>query len=133
MLLGFGLMRSFGDGATLWRARVLLKAGHAQPSHMETALERLRDMLSERSGEAEPWDVGGEFGTGETGDATIGASFWVRADDVGAAARIAVATMTSTTEAVTGERHSLYEVNLVPRDAVVMPGGQAVVFRRIET
>jgi hypothetical protein len=127
------LMRWFGDGPTLWRVRVVLKAGNAQPGHIETTVERLRGLLAERPGEADPWDVGGEFGQGETGDATIGASFWVRAADVGAAARFAVTTMTATCEAVTGERHGLYEVNLVPHDAVVRPSGQTAVFRRLET
>ena len=112
-------MRWFGDGPTLWRVRVILEAGHAQLGHLEMLLERLRHLLSDRQGEADPWDLGGEFARGEVDEATIGASFWVRAEEIGEAARLAVATLTSTCEAVTGERHSLYEINLVPDDAVV--------------
>jgi hypothetical protein len=85
--------------------------------------------------EADPWDVGAELGTGETGDATIGACFWVRAEDVGAAARTAVTTMMSNCEAVTGETHGLYEVNLVPHDAWVtmMSSAETAVLRRVGT
>ena len=113
-------MRWFGDGLTLWRVRVTLRAGRAQRSHLERLLERLRDMLSERPGEADPWDLCGELAMAGIHEATIGASFWVRAEDIGAAARLAVATMTSSLDAVTVERHSLYEINLVPADAVLM-------------
>lgn len=120
-------MRCFGDGPTLWRVSVILRAEGGRRGHMDRLLERLRDLLSERPGEAEPWDLRGRLGTGETGDATIGACFWVRAEDVGAAARIALAT--------TGTRHGLYEVDLMPYDAWVSmrSGVQTVVLRRDET
>lgn len=76
-------------------------------------------MLSQPPGETEPCDLGGEFARGDVYEPTIGASFWVRAEDIGAAAQLAVSVMTSNLEAVTGQQHDVYEVNLVPHEAVV--------------
>ena len=71
-------------------------------------------------GSAKNFDLCTEAGIGETGDTTIGANYWVRADDVGEAARIAVSTMELSVQAAGAASRGLYEVTVVPRHAVVV-------------
>lgn len=65
--------------------------------------------------------VGADQGTGATRRNVVGLSFWVRADDVGGAATTAldVARRAGRGEGIGPE---LYDVVVIPRAAVVLPG-----------
>lgn len=115
-------VRAFGTGAEFWRVRAVVLAAGATQHDMSALVDRLRGRLGEQPEDSDGWRVGGEFGTGETGEETIGASFWVAADDVGSAAATAVETLTIECEALTGRSHLLYEVLVVPHTATVSPG-----------
>lgn len=110
-------MRSIGDGPSLWRVRVAVTGKRVEPDLAESVMRYLESTLT---GEQEPFDIGADFADGETGSPIVGASFWVRAADVGAAALLAVVSMMTSYQAVTSERPSLYEVELVPREAVLL-------------
>lgn len=52
----------------------------------------------------------------------VGLVFWVAADDVGDAARLAVDTAQRATAAVDGRAAELYDVTVIPELAVARPG-----------
>ena len=110
-------MRSIGDGTDLWYVRVVMKTDEANADAGARLLPHLENLLT---GAREDFDLCTEVGIGETGDTTIGANYWVRADDVGEAARIAVRTMELSVQAAGVASRGLYEVTVVPRHAVVV-------------
>lgn len=66
-------------------------------------------------------DVGGDQGLGVTGRPVVGLLFWVDADDVGEAATMAVRAARRT-GAAHGVGPDLYDVTVIPMEAVVRPG-----------
>ncbi len=115
-------MQAFGSGVEYWRVRVAVLANGSTLGDMEALIEHLRRDLEALPGSRDGWGVGGEFSIGETGEPVIGASFWVAANDVGAAAATAVETMVTECERETGRPHHLYEVLVVPRAQTRDPG-----------
>ncbi|HUQ42068.1 MAG TPA: hypothetical protein VM052_06180, partial [Candidatus Limnocylindrales bacterium] len=80
----------------------------------------LEELVLETDGEANAF-IGVDEGTGAAGSPVIGFVFWVRADDVGGAAITAV-DVARRAGACCGAGPDLYDVVVIPRDAVVIPG-----------
>jgi hypothetical protein len=110
-------MRWVGEGSCLWRVRVDLFVddhGRAPGTAAHSAL--LRQVVDD--GEAGvAGEVGTDHGLGIEGRPVVGLLFWVRADDVGLAARTAVETARRAgTESGIGSE--LYDVVVIPSAAV---------------
>jgi hypothetical protein len=143
------VVRWAGAGAELWRVRVDLFAAPPQPHHvqaaerkaaeprqfgwthlsspvvhqMESVYARLKEQLTTSDSDTvtDRGDIGIDQGTGAAGRDVIGMLFWVRADDVGRAAMTAVAVARSAGEQ-DGVGPELYDVTVIPRAAVSLPG-----------
>ena len=115
-------MRWIGDGSKLWRVRVDLVAAD-DDGNRALACARELDRLLTGDGSA-GGGVGADEGLGVAHLPVVGLLFWVRADDVGAAAVLAV-----DTAQLAGSLHGvgprLYDVTVIPDDAVAMPGDPA--------
>lgn len=106
----------------MWRARVDLFAADDAGPRVSTACERLQTLLH-HDGVSAPsgTDVGGDQGLGVARRPVVGLLFWVRADDVGAAAAAAVETARRA-GADCGVGPELYDVTVIPWAAVEHPG-----------
>jgi hypothetical protein len=114
-------MRLVGDGSELWRVRVDLFAADQDDARVAAAHQALQHELTASDDAARrPGDVAVDQGTGIEGRPVIGLSFWVRADDVGQAARIAVETARRA-GADSGVGTDLYDVVVIPNAAVARP------------
>lgn len=113
-------MGTTGTDANLWRVRVDLFAVDDDGSRVGRAVDELRRMLQD-DGRATNADVGGDQGLGVTGRPVVGLLFWVDADDVGEAAATAVRAARRA-GAGHGVGPDLYDVTVIPREAVVRPG-----------
>jgi hypothetical protein len=90
---------------------------------MESVYARLNELLAASGGDEvdDHGDIGLDQGTGAAGQSVIGMLFWVRADDVGQAARTAV-TIARRAGEPDGVGPDLYDVTVIPRAAVAQPG-----------
>ena len=115
-------MHWVGNGSGLWRVRVDLFAPDGESVRASGAHEALQRELAETDGEARPWgDSAADQGRGIEGRPVIGLVFWVRADEVGGAANLAVETARRA-GAESGIGPELYEVIVLPRTSVRHPG-----------
>ncbi len=117
-------MQCAGQGSELWRVRVDLfdrEAAEDRRALTLSLLSSLEALLVEGVGPPAPRDVAIDQGLGVTNQPVTGLLFWVVADDVGRAAVVAVETARRA-----AMRHrvgpGLYDVTIIPRDAVVAPG-----------
>lgn len=110
-----------GQGSELWRVRVDLFAERREPARRQVGdiAGRLKTLLTQNDGDAKT-GIGVDQGTGATNRPVIGMSFWVRADDVGSAATTAIE-IARRAGANEGAGPDLYDVVVIPRDAVVLP------------
>ncbi len=112
-------MPSLGHGLNLWHVRVDLIAPDHDGRRVEPTAEALAALLTQPDGD-DHLVTGVDQGIGVEGQAVLGLSFWVWANDVGAAATLALQTAKSAgAVAVVGP--TFYDVVVVPRTAVVMP------------
>ncbi len=118
-------MRWAGEGSALWRVRVDLFAEDCDGARVETAHQALKRQLTFNDGEAGAYEgAGADQGIGVEGRPVVGLLFWVRADDVGLAAKTAVeAAARAGTESGLGSE--LYDVVVIPSGAVVSPDDPA--------
>ena len=72
-------------------------------------------------GDLEQHDLAFDAGTGIAGRTIVGSLFWVRAATVGGAADASVAAFTDAAAEAFGRVLSLYEVTVIPREAVALP------------
>jgi hypothetical protein len=114
-------VRWVGNGSELWRVRVDLFAPDDDGGHVPAAHEALKRQLT-ASDEAVrgPGETSADQGTGIARRSVVGLSFWVRADDVGEAARTAVDTA-QRAGAEHGVGTELYDVVVIPNAAVARP------------
>jgi hypothetical protein len=118
-------MRWVGDGSELWRVRVDLFAPDREAVLVAQAHHALQRQLTASDDAAtRPGEVAADQGTGVAGRSVIGLSFWVRADDVGQAASIAVETARRA-GADSGIGNDLYDVVVIPNAAVARPDDPA--------
>lgn len=118
-------MRWVGDGSELWRVRVNLFAADRDGARVGAAHEALQRQLTASDETApRPGEVAADQGTGIEGRPVIGLSFWVRADDVGQAARTAVEAARRA-GADSGVGTDLYDVVVIPNAAVAQPDDPA--------
>jgi hypothetical protein len=111
-----------GDGSELWRVRVDLFAADPDSDRVPTTHEALQRELTETDGEARPWgDSAADQGRGIEGRPVVGLVFWVRADEVGEAATLAVETARRA-GAASGVGPELFDVIVSPSSAVRHPG-----------
>ena len=117
-------MRWAGTGAELWRVRVDLFAELRDPrSQIDLVVKGLRGLLTFEDRAVSGSDVGADQGTGAGARPVVGLLFWVRADDVGGAATTAVdIARRAAAGADVGVGPDLYDVVVIPRAAVVLPG-----------
>ena len=113
-------MRWVGEGSELWRVRVDLFAPTSDGSVVSRIHETLGRLLIHSDERVVRGDVGVDQGTGAAGDSVVGMLFWVRADDVGDAARLAV-DIAQRAAAVHDVGPQLYDVTVIPIAAVVSP------------
>jgi hypothetical protein len=113
-------MPTSGTGSELWRVRVDLFATDADAGRVTASATALRSLL-DNDEDRDAADVGADQGLGVTGRPVVGLLFWVRADDVGEAALTAVETARRA-GADHGVGPELYDVTLIPPNAVVLPG-----------
>jgi hypothetical protein len=114
-------VRWVGNGSELWRVRVDLFTADSDATRVVAAHEALQRQLTASDEAArQPGETGADQGTGLEGRPVAGLSFWVRADDVGQAARTAVETaQRAGTESGVGT--ALYDVVVIPEAAVARP------------
>jgi hypothetical protein len=111
-----------GDGSELWRVRVDLFAPDSESGRVPATHQALQRELTETDGAARPWgDSAADQGRGKEGRPAIGLVFWVRADDVGQAASLAVDTARRA-GAESGVGPELYEVIVLPSTSVRWAG-----------
>jgi len=111
-------MSSVGHGLNLWHVRVDLIAPDADGWRVEPTAEALAVLLTQPdSGDRLATSI--DQGIGVEGQPVLGLSFWVWADDVGAAATRALQTAISA-GAVAGVGPHFYDVVVVPRTSVVV-------------
>jgi hypothetical protein len=114
-------MRWVGDGSELWRVRVDLFAPDRDAVLVAQAHHAVQRQLTASDDAAtRPGEVAADQGTGVAGRPVIGLSFWVRADDVGQAARTAVEAARRA-GADSGAGSELYDVVVIPSAAVARP------------
>ena len=113
-------MRWAGVGSDLWRVRVDLFAQDAGGERVIAACESLTKLLSSDGEARVAGEVACDQGIGDEGRPVVGLLFWVRADDVGLAARTAVETA-ARAGADCGLGAELYDVVVIPSAAVVSP------------
>lgn len=118
-------MRWAGTGPELWRVRVDLFAERRGTARDQiTAIaERLKARLTESDGDAatDRGFFGVDQGSGGAGGRNvIGMTFWIRANGIGEAAVNAVE-LARIVGAGEGAGPGLYDVTVVPRDAVTFP------------
>jgi hypothetical protein len=112
-------VRWAGEGSELWRVRVDLFAELRDPRRqIDRIAKTLADLLpgNDDKGRA---GIGVDQGTGIAERPVVGLLFWVRADDVGAAAATAVETARRAA-ASADAGPDLYDVTVIPRSAVAM-------------
>jgi hypothetical protein len=112
-------MHFAGDGEHLWHVRVDLIAPDDDGRRVTPVAEELRRLLhdDERIGRG---GGGADQGRGSEGRPVVGLTFWVKADDLGAAAVTALETARRAGSAAeVGPDY--YDVSLVPRSAIPMP------------
>ena len=115
-------MHWVGDGSELWRVRVDLFAPDRESGRVPATHQALQRELTETDGAARPWgDSAADQGRGIEGHPVIGLVFWVRADEVGTAASLAV-DAARRAGAESGVGPELYEVIVLPSAAVRHPG-----------
>jgi hypothetical protein len=114
-------MLSVGTGPEIWRVRVDLFADDDAPARPFAAAESLRSLLTEKRGDAGPGGCSADGGTGAAPDPVVGLLFYVHAQDIGDAAMTALATAREA-GATCGVGPGLYDLVLIPLDAVVLPG-----------
>jgi hypothetical protein len=113
-------MRWAGDGSNLWRVRVDLFAADASGARVTAAHQALKRQLISDDEPMKPGELAADQGIGIEGRPVVGLLFWVRADDVGLAARTAVeAASRAGTESGLGSE--LYDVVVIPSAAVASP------------
>ena len=116
-------VRWVGKGSERWRVRVDLVV-ETRDAHINSAAvaRSLKALLTEQDGDLEHGaDVAGvDHGLGIEERPVVSMLFWVGADDVGDAARVAVETAVRA-----GVDHGvgpeLYDVTVIPRGAVASP------------
>jgi hypothetical protein len=108
-----------GDGVHAWHVRVDLIAPDNDGARVGLVADALRQQL-QGTHEGRGWGAGVDQGTGVEGQAVIGLSFWVRADDLGGAALTALETARRA-GAAAEVGPDYYDVSLVPRSSVVVP------------
>jgi len=112
------LVRWVGMGSELWRVRVDLFAPDHRGDRVVATHQALERELTETDGAARlPGDSAGDQGLGIEGRPVVGLLFWVRADDVGHAAALAVETARQA-GAATGVGPELYDVVVMPSTSV---------------
>lgn len=113
-------MRWVGNGSELWRVRVDLFAAD-RGDRVAAAHQALERQLTESDDALRrPGESGADQGRGIEGRAVVGLLFWVRADDVGEAARVAVETARRAgADSAVGT--DLYDVVVIPNAAVTSP------------
>jgi hypothetical protein len=118
-------MRWVGGGIELWRVRVDLFAADRDGARVAAAHEALRRELTASDDEAgRPGGIGADQGTGIEGRPVVGLLFWVRADDVGQAASVAVE-VARRAGADSGLGTDVYDVVVIPETAVARPDDPA--------
>ena len=113
--------RWVGDGSALWRVRVDLFADDDEAHRVVACIEDLRTLVTGTDGIEDQHAVAADQGLGVTDRPVVGLLFWVRADEVGQAASLAVHTARRAAEGH-GVGPELYDVTVIPKDAVAMPG-----------
>lgn len=108
-----------GEGSELWHARVDLIAPDGDGSRVGSVAEALRSNLP-GTDEGRGRGAGVDQGIGVEGQPVVGLTFWVRAEDIGDAARTALE-VARRSSAAAGVGPDYYDVALVPRSAVVVP------------
>lgn len=107
-----------GNGSELWRVRVDLFAPDDDGTRVTAVHEAIRRQLTESDDAARrPGESGADQGTGIANLPVIGLTFWVRADDVGDAARIALGAA-QRAGADSGIGTEPYDVVVIPNAAV---------------
>ena len=115
-------MHWVGDGSELWRVRVDLFAPDSDSGRVPASHEALQRELTETDGAARPWgDSAADQGRGIEGRPVIGLVFWVRADEVGQAASLAVEAARRA-GAESGVGPELFDVSVFPSSSVRTPG-----------
>src|SRR6266480_4419931 len=112
------LMRWAGEGSELWRVRVDLFSPDADSRLVSVVARSLESLLTGDDRDADDHSYGVDQGLGITERPVLGLVFWVRADDVGAAAARAVEVARDAGGAA-GVGPDLYDVTVIPRDSVV--------------
>src|SRR5260370_27850480 len=107
-------MRWAGEGSDFWRVRVDLFSADADNRLISVVARSLESLLTGDDQDADDHSYGVDQGLGITEGPVVGLVFWVRADDVGAAAARAVE-VARYAGAAAGVGPALYDVPLVTR------------------
>jgi hypothetical protein len=111
-------MHWVGDGLELWRVRVDLFAPDPSSHRVRVTHQALQHELTETDGATRrPGDSAADQGLGIEGRPVVGLTFWVRANDVGQAATLAV-DAARRAGAESGIGTELYDVVVIPSTSV---------------
>jgi hypothetical protein len=113
-------MRAAGEGPDLYSVRVDLFTEVAEPNLVVSdCADALCDVLGIPRRKWQRGEIGVDRGIGTEGRPVIGFLFWVRGDDIGSAARTALATARAAGSGfMVGP--GFFDVSLVPLDSVVL-------------
>lgn len=118
-------MRWIGQGAQLYSVRVDLIAPDDSSRWVTPVADALKARLPFSNG-TERALAGVDQGRGHEGSAVVGLTFLLRADDLGAAASLAVETARAAgTDA--GVAGRVFDVVLVPEDSLVLPEAERLI------
>lgn len=125
-------MAALGSGNHLWRVDVVLRRSGASESEVSAVVAFVTSQLDD-PGESEDEEIFGGPRATQSFDlnppeGSIGVSCWVRADTVGEAASVGHQSVVEAALAVTGMRLPLWDLRVVPRDAMMTRDGDCCRF-----
>ena len=117
------LMAALGSGNELWRVDVVLRRSASSDAEASAVVALLASQLDDRRPTPDEEIFGGPAPTQsfdlDPPEGSIGVSCWVRADTVGLAADLGHAVVSEAAQEVTGENLPLWDLRVVPRDAMM--------------
>jgi|GEM_PF-3135090 len=118
-----GAMSSLGSGAALWRVDVVLRRAGATDRQAVEVVTRLATDLSTGLMSDDETIVGDVEAAASYDmpppEGSLGVSFWVRADTVGAAVQVGFDAVLAAAKQVTGQTLPLWDLRVVPRSAMM--------------
>jgi hypothetical protein len=116
-------MGALGSGNHLWRVDVVLRRSDPTDAEVSAVVAHVTSQLDDPHTAHDEEIFGGPRATQsfdlDPPEGSIGVSCWVRADTVDEAAKVGHESVVEAALAVTGSRLTLWDLRVVPRDAMM--------------